>query len=143
ARILADPGLALDAITHNQATFTTRDLARFVHRHSADKEQFDHVFAAVKSSPEMVRLGKDGRGEERFTSQAMIETEKRLENPTLTLDASRRHAVSERDLARAMARAEKRGLELSRDQRGALEHATGNRGLSNVVGYAGSGKSAM
>ncbi len=143
ARILTDPSLALDAITHNQATFTTRDLARFAHRHSADKEQFDRVFAAVKSSPELVRLGKDGRGEERFTSRAMIETEKRLEAATVKLDASRRHAVGERDLARAVVRARKRGLVLSRDQRGALEHATSNRGLSNVVGYAGSGKSAM
>ncbi len=143
ARLIAEPSLALDAITHNQATFTTRDLARFVHRHSADKEQFDRVFAAVKASPELVRLGKDGRGEERFTSRTMIETEKRLENATVKLDASRRHAVNERDLARATARAEKRGMVLSSDQRGALEHATGNRGLSNVVGYAGSGKSAM
>lgn len=143
ARLLADPSLALDAITHNQATFTTRDLARFVHRHSADKEQFDRVFAAVKASPELVGLRKDGRGEERFTSRAMIETEKRLENATVKLDAGRRHAVSERDLARAVARAEKRGMVLSSDQRGALEHATSNRDLSNVVGYAGSGKSAM
>jgi Ti-type conjugative transfer relaxase TraA len=143
ARILADPSLALDAITHNQATFTTRDLARFVHRHSEGKEQFDRVFAAVKATPELVRLGKDGRGEERFTSRAMIETEKRLENATAKLDASRRHAVNERDLARAVVRARKRGLLLSRDQRGALEHATSARGLSNVVGYAGSGKSAM
>ncbi len=143
ARILADPSLALEAITHNQATFTTRDLARFVHRHSDGKEQFDRVFAAVKASPDLVRLGKDGRGEDRFTSRAMIETEKRLENTTVKLDASRRHAVGERDLARAVVRARKRGLTLSRDQRGALEHATSNRGLSNVVGYAGSGKSAM
>src|SRR5690606_3530509 len=113
ARLVADPSLALDAITLNQATFTTRDLARFVHRHSADKEQFDRVFAAVKSSPDLVKLGKDGRGEERFTSRAMIETEKRLEAATVKLDASRRHAVGERDLTRAMARAEKRGMVLS------------------------------
>src|SRR5690606_35673016 len=143
ARILADPSLALDAITHNQATFTTRDLARFVHRHSEGKEQFDRVFAAVKASPDLVRLGKDGRDEERFTSRAMIETEKRLENATVKLDASRRHAVGERDLARAVVRVRKGGLVLSRDQRGALEHATSARGISNVVGYAGSGKSAM
>jgi Ti-type conjugative transfer relaxase TraA len=143
ARILAEPSLALDAMTHDQATFTSRDLARFVHRHSADKEQFDRVFSSVKAAPELVALGKDGRGEERFTSRAMIETEKRLENATVKLDASRRHKVGERDLARAVVRARNRGLVLSRDQRGALEHATNNRGLSNVVGYAGSGKSAM
>jgi hypothetical protein len=35
------PAVALDAITHQQATFTPRDLAMFVHRHSDGKEQFD------------------------------------------------------------------------------------------------------
>ncbi len=34
ARIIADPALALDAITHQQSTFTRRDMAMFAHRHS-------------------------------------------------------------------------------------------------------------
>src|ERR1700758_4268978 len=34
ARIIADPALGLDAITHQQSTFTHRDMAKFVHRHS-------------------------------------------------------------------------------------------------------------
>src|SRR5690606_12128590 len=66
-KLLADPALALDAITHGQATFTARDLAKFVHRHSDGKEQFDRVLSAVRASPDLVSLGRDGRGEERFT----------------------------------------------------------------------------
>src|SRR3546814_1922365 len=31
-RIIAEPRVALDAITHHQATFTRRDMAMFVHR---------------------------------------------------------------------------------------------------------------
>jgi ATP-dependent exoDNAse (exonuclease V) alpha subunit len=61
-RILADPAIALDAITHGQATFTHRDLAMFAHRHSEGKEQFDSVMAAMRASAELVRLGRDGRG---------------------------------------------------------------------------------
>src|SRR5947208_3734348 len=34
ARIIADPALGLDAITHQQSTFTRRDMAKFTHRHS-------------------------------------------------------------------------------------------------------------
>src|SRR5690606_5641652 len=34
ARIIADPALALDAITQQQSTFTRRDMAKFAHRHS-------------------------------------------------------------------------------------------------------------
>ncbi|PZO71499.1 MAG: hypothetical protein DI640_14330 [Sphingomonas taxi] len=56
-RIVADPAVALAAITRNQATFTLRDLALFAHRHSDGKEQFDRVLAAVKASPELIKLG--------------------------------------------------------------------------------------
>ena len=143
ARIIADPGIALDAITHRQATFTNRDLAMFAHRHSDGKEQFDAVMLAVKSSPDLVALGQDGRGDERFTSRSMIETEQRLERATATLDARRHHGVDDRHRERALALAAERGLYLSAEQRGALELVTGARGINNVIGYAGTGKSAM
>ena len=77
-KIIADPDVAMDAITRQQATFTKRDLAMFVHRHSDGKEQFDHAMSAVQSSPDLIVLGKDGRGEDRFTSRDMIEVENRL-----------------------------------------------------------------
>lgn len=142
-KILADPGIALDAITHRQATFTSRDLAMFVHRHSDGKEQFDAVMSAVNASPELIALGKDGRGDDRFTSRSMLETEQRLERATATLDARRNHAVADRHRERALEHALDRGLELSPEQRGAFEHVTSSRGISNVIGYAGTGKSAM
>ena len=62
-RIIAEPRIALDAITHQQATFTGRDLAMFIHRHSDDAEQFGQAMSAVRASPEIVALGRDGRGE--------------------------------------------------------------------------------
>jgi Ti-type conjugative transfer relaxase TraA len=142
-KILANPSIALDAITHSQATFTTRDLAMFVHRHSEGKDQFDRVMAAVRASPGLIKLSKDGRGDDRFTSRAMLETEQRLERATATLDSRRHHAVADRHLERALGVAEQRGLRLSPEQRGALEHVTSARGISSVIGYAGTGKSAM
>jgi Ti-type conjugative transfer relaxase TraA len=143
ARIIADPSIALDAITHQQATFTNRDLARFVHRHSDGKDQFDHVMSAVRQSPDLVALGKDGRGEERFTSRQMIETEQRLQHASEMLAEHSHHAVNEHSQDTALERAKTRGLVLSGEQRAAFEHVTGERGLSVVVGYAGTGKSAM
>jgi Ti-type conjugative transfer relaxase TraA len=143
ARIIADPGIALDAITHQQATFTNRDLARFVHRHSDGKDQFDQVMSAVRNAPDLIALGKDGRGEERFTSRQMIDTEQRLQRASELLAERTNHQVHERCRDAAMARATERGLVLSGEQRAAFEHVTGQRGLSVVVGYAGTGKSAM
>lgn len=78
-RIIAEPGVALDAITRQQSTFTDHDLARFVHRHTDDADQFAQALSAVKTSPELVALGKDGRGRERFSTREMLETEQRLE----------------------------------------------------------------
>src|SRR3546814_8785016 len=45
-KIIANPSIALDGITRGQATFTTRDLAMFVHRHSDGKDQFDQAMSA-------------------------------------------------------------------------------------------------
>ena len=143
ARIIADPGIALEAITHQQATFTNRDLARFVHRNSDGKDQFDSVMNAVRSAPDLVALGKDGRGEERFTSRQMIDTEQRLQRASELMAGRADHSVQERIRDGAIARAAERGLVLSGEQRAAVEHVTGKRGLSVVVGYAGTGKSAM
>jgi len=142
-KIIAQPGIALDAITRTQATFTRRDLAMFVHRHSEGKEQFDAVLSAVHTSPDIVALGMDGRGDERFTSRDMIETEQRLENATVRLDASRRHGVDEQYRKLALVRAEMGGMVLSSEQRSAFDHVTKGQGISVVVGYAGTGKSAM
>jgi len=143
ARIIADPTIALDAITHQQATFTNRDLARFVHRHSDGKDQFDSVINAVRRSPDLIALGRDGRGEERFTSRQMIETEQRLERASELMAERADHRVHERDRDAALGRSAERGLVLSGEQRSAFEHVTGERGLSVVFGYAGTGKSAM
>src|SRR3546814_10796966 len=78
-KIIARPEIALDAIARQQATFTRRDLAQFAFRHSDGKDQFDQVMSAVRSSPELVALGRDGKGEDRFTSRDMIAAEQRLE----------------------------------------------------------------
>lgn len=147
ARIIQDPRVALDAITHGQATFTRRDLAMFVHRHSDGKAQFDRAMGAVTASPDLVALGTDGRGEDRFTSGQMIETEQRLQRDMRLLAERERHRVADRDRdlirARALARAEARGLVLSGEQKAAFAHVTDGRDLGVVVGYAGTGKSAM
>ena len=142
-RIIADPDMALDAITRNQATFTRRDLAMFVHRHSDGAEQFDRAMSAVQTSPHILALGQDGRKEERFTSREMIEVEARLQRASALMAERELHRVREGDREGALAAARERGLELSGEQRAAFDHVTDRRDLGIVVGYAGTGKSAM
>lgn len=142
-RIIANPEIALDAITRNQATFTERDLAMFAHRHSDSVEQFDRIRAAVRGSPELVALGLDGRGEQRFTSRDMVATEQRLCRATDEMAARQGHGIGDLDRRMALIRAEQGGLMLSGEQRTAFDHITDSGDLRSVVGYAGSGKSAM
>ncbi|MGQ2936532.1 Ti-type conjugative transfer relaxase TraA [Sphingopyxis sp.] len=142
-RIIAEPRVALDAITHHQATFTNRDLAMFVHRHSDGREQYEAVMGAVRASSDLIELGKDGRGEDRFTSRGMIETEQRLCRAAGMMAQRERHHVLNANRTGALTRAAERGLELSGEQRAAFERVTDGRGLGIVVGYAGTGKSAM
>jgi hypothetical protein len=142
-RIIADPSLALDAITHQQSTFTQRDMAKFAHRHSHGLDQFNGVVRAMRSAPDLVELGRDAHGEDRFTTRAMIEAEQRLHRAAEVMAERERHEVREKDREAALARAKARNLVLSTEQADALAHITDGRDLSLVVGYAGTGKSAM
>ncbi|ABE41169.1 MobA/MobL protein [Rhodopseudomonas palustris BisB5] len=142
-RIIADPSIALDAITHQQSTFTQRDMAKFAHRHSDGIDQFNAVIGAMRSAPDLVELGQDGRGEDRFTTRDMIEAEQRLHHAAKLMAERERHEVNDADRQAALTRAEARGLVLSGEQADALAHVTDGRDLGIVVGYAGAGKSAM
>ena len=143
ARIIADFSLGLDAITHQQSTFTRRDIAKFAHRHSDGIEQFNEVMGAMRNAPDLVELGKDARGEDRFTTRAMIEAEQRLHRAAVLMTERERHKVNGTDMRAALARVEARGLVLSGEQAEALARVTNGRDLGIVVGHAGTGKSAM
>jgi Ti-type conjugative transfer relaxase TraA len=142
-RIISNPSLGLDAITQQQSTFTRRDLAKFAHRHSDGLDQFNTVIGAMQGAPDLVELGKDGRGEDRFTTRAMIEAEQRLHRAAELMAERESHEVRDADRRAALARAEACGLVLSGEQAEALAHVTNGRDLGVVLGHAGTGKSAM
>ncbi|MGI4794314.1 MAG: Ti-type conjugative transfer relaxase TraA, partial [Janthinobacterium lividum] len=141
--LFADPSIALDALTQQHSTFTRQNLARFVDRHTDGAEQFASVLSKVEAAPELVRLGKDVRGRERFTTQAMLEAERRMEQAATAMAGQDGHAVSRATALRAAQRAEANRLELGNEQKAALLHVTTGPDLALVVGFAGTGKSAM
>ncbi len=139
----ADPSIALDALTQQHSTFTRRDMARFVDRHTDGAEQFASVLAKVEAAPELVRLGEDERGRERFTTRAMLETERRMEAASSELAGHDGHRMLQAAGWRAVKATERGGLVLEEEQRAAFRNVTSGPDLSLVVGYAGSGKSTM
>ncbi|MFT8328123.1 Ti-type conjugative transfer relaxase TraA [Gluconobacter oxydans] len=137
-RLLAEPHVALEALTQQQSTFTRQDMARFVDRQTVDAEQFTAVMVRVEACPELVALGKDGHGRERFSTRAMIGVEQRLEEASLAMGLSQGHAVP-----LAVRRAAMQHSGLGEEQALAVGEVTKSRDLSVVVGYAGTGKSTM
>ncbi len=142
-RLLEEPEIALKALTHQHSTFTRRDLARFVDRHTDGREQFAAVLARIEAASELVRVGTDERGRERLTTRAMLETEHRLERAGAEIAGAERHRVSPAAGERALRAAEREGLVLGEEQRDAFRHITSGPDLALVVGYAGTGKSAL
>ena len=137
-RILEDPGIALTALTYSQATFTERDLARYLNTKTDGAEQFQAAFLKVKTADELVALGKDERGETRYTTQEMLRRERSLLDRGERLARSQRHEVSAAHREQVLADGR-----LSAEQREAFEHVTGGADLSVVIGVAGAGKSTM
>jgi len=137
-RMLADPSLALQALTRERSTFTRQDLARLVNRHSDGAAQFAAIVAKVEASPELVRVGQDGRGRVRFSTREMVAVERRMEAAALDLSRSATHGV-----AIERRRALLAGTTLAEEQKQAFGHVTRSRNLSVIVGYAGTGKSTL
>lgn len=137
-KILADPDSALSSLTRQQATFTERDVAKFLHTRTDGADQFQRALLKVTTSPEVVSLGRDDRGRERFTTREMLTLETEL------LDRAERLAVAPRQGAEARRGGDDRsvtGRALSEEQAQAVDHLTEGRGLSVLVGVAGAGKS--
>lgn len=137
-RLLAEPRIALAALTQQHSTFTRQDLARLVHRQTEGAEQFALVMATIEAAPEVVRLGADARGQERFTTRGMLAVEARMARAGEALGVRRGHAVGRTAQDRVLA-----GQRLGDEQAAAFRHVTGGTDLALVVGYAGTGKSTM
>ncbi len=135
-QILADPSIALKAMTHSQATFSHHDLARFLHTRTDGAEQFDRAYLKVTTSPELVALGNDDAGRQRFTTREMLGLERGLLADAEALAGREGHGVAAHRQCSVLSQ---HGL--SDEQRQAFEHVTGPGDLKALVGVAGSGKS--
>ena len=137
-RLLANPDLALQALTHQQSTFTRQELARLIDRQTDGAAQFTAVMARVEASPELVRVGQDGRGRDRFSTRDMVAIEQRLIATSIGLARRTTHRVNDRPRLAALD-----DQCLGEEQQTAYLHVTRSRDLAVVVGIAGGGKSTM
>ena len=137
-KLLADPSIALNAITRQQSTFTHQDIARFVNRHTVDSEQFSLVYEKVKSHDSIVLLGKDDKDRERFTTSDMLNLESKMMERSVWLSKTDIHTVSDTHQTKALSH-----KSLTPEQKTAFDHSVGQGDLKCVVGFAGTGKSYL
>lgn len=102
------------------------------------KAAFDKLMAEVMASPDLIAMGPNSHGRERFTSRDMFETEMEMKKAIDALAARQGHGVPTplRDAVPGLD-------QLGEGQRAAFDHVTGEGDLTMIVGYAGTGKSHM
>ncbi len=137
-RLLADPTIALDALTKQQSSFTKHDLACFIARHTADQEQFINVYAKLLGAPELQLVGTDANGLERFTSLELLSLEKQM-----LLDADSMAQISAFPVSSRVRDHAAKKKTLTSEQKDVLDFITDTGALKCVIGYAGSGKSYL
>ncbi len=141
AREIAErPERVLELITHRQAVFTRRDIAREINRYVDEGAAFQSILARVMASPELRQLAPgQGRSPARFSTRAMIQAERDMMAEAQRLARAKTHGVSPAHIDAALAA----DPELSDEQRGAVRHVTGRERIAAVAGAAGAGKSRM
>ncbi len=139
-KLLANPELALQALTMQQSTFTRADLARLVSRQSDGADQFAAIMAKVEASPELVRVGTDGRERARYSTRELARLEQQMIATAIALNQSTTHRVNDK---RRLNVVNGKNKQLSAEQVLAYLHVTRSRDLAVVVGIAGGGKSNM
>ena len=129
-----DPAQVLTALTRHNATFTARDLDRFLAKHLADETEHDAVKQQVLEHRELIALYDRDTGERagRFTIRAVREQERVALADAAALAGTRGAAVP---LSVTLDALEGRGLR--RDQQQAFVHAVGAGGLKLIEGRAG------
>ena len=145
-RLISNPGIALSAITKSQSTFSDRDIARYLHSRTVDKEQFDLALSKVKACDELMRIVLDQGREEKVVDRALYTTKEMIglekEMFTSACDKAFENNFALKDNSEAV-KEECRSKGLSLEQGAAVEYLTRSNDLVCVVGYAGTGKTHM
>jgi len=136
-RLRENPEIALHAITNRQSTFTERDIARYVNSRTVDREQYDVVMGKIKGHEDLVKLTSE-KGVDRYTTKEMLRIERQMYEGVANKSKDTSFGVRE-DLV------EKAAIyyELSIEQKAAVEYITQEKGISSIIGFAGTGKTHM
>jgi Ti-type conjugative transfer relaxase TraA len=137
-RAAHDPDQVLRALTRNNATFTAREVDRFLGKHLADKDERHRIRAQVFAHPDLVALydRETGFRTDRFTTRPV-----RAHEYAVLADAAALAGQRGAALPAAVADGVKAERTLRPDQEAAFAHAIEGGHLKLIEGRAGTGKS--
>ncbi|WP_198507069.1 MobF family relaxase [Mariprofundus aestuarium] len=130
---------ALELLTEQQSTFDDIELYKSIALSSivdGNAEIIEQRVGQVRQSAELVNLGIDEKGEQRFTTNEVLRIEQGIQTYASERKGHRHHPVSPEALEQAVA-----SRSLSKEQEQMLHYCCGSDGVIAVQGSAGSGKS--
>lgn len=145
-RILRRPEIVLDLVSREMSVFTTRDIAKVLHRYVDDVGTFQRLMARILSSPDVLKLqdermalGSGQREPAKYTTRELIQLESQMVNRAQWLVGQSSHGVPDKTLRPVFEHHDR----LSDEQRAAIAHVASEGRLAAVVGRAGAGKTTM
>lgn len=150
-RIKNDPAHLLALLTEKESVFTRHDIAKALSTHLNDPQDYQNALQAIMSSRDLVELvpdNPDTKTKARYSTREMIAVEEQLLNDAQMMAGRGSIAPPVRRVRQAVDDTAKNlmqsvGVKLSREQRAAVFHVTGDEQLCCVVGAAGAGKSTI
>ncbi len=129
-------------IEQNYSVFGSKELWRVLSTYTKDPDVLQAVSEEIKLHSAVMLLGIGDDGEEKYTTKRLFELEKTIQQCTDQLQQRCSKPVSQSFIEKQLSVYEKHhGLQLTEEQRDAINHLMKPQGVSCVVGRAGSGKS--
>ena len=152
ARFQADPALVLKDLSRQQSTFDDRDIARFIHRFTNSRDEFEGLRLRVGVLPELQVVQAEIHDPEsnrvvqpaRYTTSDTIEREARMGEAAVSRAADPSFEPDERVVRAALIAAEEtQGFAYTDEQSAAIFHLLRPEGIGVLAGLAGAGKSTV
>ncbi len=137
-RLLKDPQIALDLMTHHESIFSHEDLAKFINSRTQSPEEFTRLKLVLETHKSLVDLGVGLDGKNYYTSTQVLERERDLLQTCENLSQSKNHKLNAEKFSFVLA-----DRNLTEEQLRAFNYIVSGNDLSLVVGFAGTGKSYL
>ena len=129
-------------IEYHESVFTEKDIAKAIAPYTENAEVFAAALIQVKSSPELIFIGKGNDGQDRYTTQRMFSIENDIQKIADKMRKFTHIHISNNRIDTALNNYQHRTKKtLTGEQMIAVRHILKSTAIACVVGRAGTGKS--